>query len=94
MGNLQMCKFCHKAVGEQKFSQLEDNIGGFDATEMNVNFFVTRCPRCGQLWETHAYQPSYSQKISPEEARDKYPNIVLPPFRKGVAAKIRRWLGI
>jgi hypothetical protein len=88
-----MCKRCLKAVSEQKFSELEE-IVTFDTTEQNANFWVTRCRRCGQLWETYAYHPSYSQEISPGQARQKYPNLVLPPTRVGLAAKIRCWLGL
>ncbi len=63
-----MCEICHRAVSEQEWERLDEI-----AADTETNCWLTRCPCCGQLWETFAYQPLCSWKLAPEEAKRKYP---------------------
>lgn len=54
---------------EQDWDELEEV-----AADVMTNCWVTRCPHCKQLWETNAYHPHYSWQLTPEEAKQKYPD--------------------
>lgn len=63
-----MCDKCERAVNEQVWDQMEEV-----AADPRTNCWVTRCPLCGQLWETDAYQPHFSWELAVEDAKVKYP---------------------